>query len=200
MPARDLALIAVFAGLTAALSLTPAFPNPFSPAPITAQSLAVVLAGAILGPWRGALSQLLFLTLAALGLPILSGGRGGIGVFFGPTVGFLVGFVVTAAVIGALTYRFGAPYRLVIGIVINTAISLSVMYVCGIFGLVLRTQMTLSAAALSMVPFLIGDTLKAVVAAVVAKGVHSAFPGLLPYHGKTNQDKHEQISNTELAE
>ena len=59
--------------------------------PITAQTLGVMLAGVMLGPIRGALAVLLFLFLVALGLPFLSGGRGGLGVFMGPSVGFLIG-------------------------------------------------------------------------------------------------------------
>ncbi|WP_345525428.1 biotin transporter BioY [Nocardioides endophyticus] len=70
-----------------------------------------MLAGAILGPRRGALALIVFLTLVALGLPLLAGGRGGLGVFAGPSVGYLIGFPVAAFAVGALTYAAGAPYR-----------------------------------------------------------------------------------------
>ena len=87
--ARDLALVAVFAGVMAALGLVPAWTPPGFTVPITAQSMGVMLAGGVLGGRRGALSMLVFLALVAIGLPLLAGGRGGLGVFAGPSVGFL---------------------------------------------------------------------------------------------------------------
>ena len=87
--ARDLALIAVFVGVTAALGLIP--PVPVGPVPITAQSMGMVLCGAVLGPKRGGLSMALFMLLVGVGLPLLAGGRGGIGILLGPSVGFFVG-------------------------------------------------------------------------------------------------------------
>ena len=78
LPARDLAQIAIFAALIAALGL----PGPLNigPVPITMQTLGVMFAGAILGPRKGTLAVLLFLVLTAVGLPLLAGARGGIGV------------------------------------------------------------------------------------------------------------------------
>ena len=77
--------------MVAALGLVPAFTPPGFAVPITAQSLGVMLAGSILGARRGALSLVLLLVLVAVGLPLLAGGRGGLGVFAGPSVGFLLG-------------------------------------------------------------------------------------------------------------
>ena len=79
----------------------------------------IMLAGAILGSKRGALSVLLFLALLAIGLPLLSGGRGGLGVFAGPSVGYLVGFPVAAWLVGRLTEMIGRPYRVPLGIMAN---------------------------------------------------------------------------------
>ena len=182
--ARDMALIAVFAGIMAAVGLIPALPIPVSPVPITAQTLGVLLAGAILGPRRGALSMVLFLSLVAVGLPLLANGRGGIGVFVGPSVGFLLGWVVMAWFVGFLTYKIGAPYRLVPGIIINLIASIPVLYAFGIVGMMAVTGMSLKAAIVANAWYLIGDSLKAVVAAFVAKGVHSAYPYLLPASAK----------------
>ena len=78
---RDLALIATFTGVVAALGLVPAFVPPGFTVPITAQSLGVMLAGAVLGARRGFWALALFLVLVAVGLPLLAGGRGGLGVF-----------------------------------------------------------------------------------------------------------------------
>ena len=101
--AAGLAMTATFVGIIAAMGLVPAVQLPVFPVPITLQSMGVMLAGAVLGRWRGAAAVLVFLALVALGLPLLSGGRGGLGVFFGPSVGFLLGFPVAAFVIGWLS-------------------------------------------------------------------------------------------------
>ncbi len=183
MSARDLALVATFAGVIAVLGLLPAF-YPFGAAvPITAQSLGVMLAGAVLGPRRGAFAVVLFLALVAVGLPLLSGGRGGLGVFFGPSVGYLVGFPVAALVIGWLTQRGGPTYHLAWGLVANIAGGILVLYAFGIAGTALVADLPLGAAVAGAAVFLPGDLLKAVLAAVVAQGVHRAYPGLIGRNG-----------------
>lgn len=177
--ARDLALIATFAGIIAALGVFPAV-NPFGiPVPITAQSLGVMLAGAVLGARRGAASMLLFLALVAVGLRLLAGGRGGLGAFAGPSIGYLVGFVVCAWVIGWITERGGAPYRLHWGLVANIAGGIVVMYVLGILGTAWRAHVSIPVATVQAGWFVVGDLAKAVIAALVARGVHAAYPGLL---------------------
>lgn len=186
-PARDIALIAVFAAVTAALGLIPPIYVPLSPAPITAQSLGIMLAGAILGGRRGFASQLLFIALVALGLPLLAGGRGGIGVFFGVTWSFLIGYALVAGAIGWATYRLGAPYSVWKGIIINVVLGMVLLYAIGIPGMVATGKLTFTQALVANLPYLPGDTVKAVIAALIAKGVHTAYPGLLPYRGAQAQ-------------
>lgn len=177
---RDIPLIAIFAGVVAALGLFPAISAFGGAVPITAQSLGVMLAGAILGPRRGALALVVFLALVAIGLPLLAGGRGGLGVFAGPSVGYLIGFPVAAFAVGALTYAFGAPYRLAWGIVASVIGGVVVLNVLGIAGLVLRADLSVGDAIAAALVFVPGDVVKAVVCALVARGVHAAYPGLLP--------------------
>lgn len=179
-PARDAALIAVFAGLIAALGAVPAFQPPGFSVPITAQSLGVILAGAVLGGRRGFAAVALFLALVAVGLPLLAGGKGGLGVFFGPTAGFLLIWPVSAFVVGWLTERGGAPYRLPWGVVANVIGGIVVMYAGGIAGIAAVTGISVTAAAVSTWIFVPGDLVKVVVAALVARGVHAAYPGLVP--------------------
>ncbi|MEN5161841.1 biotin transporter BioY [Achromobacter spanius] len=105
MKSNNTVLVALFAALIVVLSLMPPIPMPGIPVPITLQTLGAMLAGAMLGPVRGALACLLYLALAAVGLPVLPGGRGGLGAFFGPTGGFLVGMVAGAFVTGWLARR-----------------------------------------------------------------------------------------------
>lgn len=178
--ATGLALVAVFVGIIAVLGLVPGVVVPGVAVPITLQTLGVMLAGAVLGRWRGAAAVLVFLALVAIGLPLLAGGRGGLGVFFGPSVGFLVGFPVAAFVIGWTTERFDAARSLPGGIVANVVGGIGVLYVFGIAGMALVLQLTLSQAGVAALAFLPGDLVKAVVAAGVARGVHQAVPGLLP--------------------
>ena len=99
--ARDAALVVAGAGLTA-LSAQLAFTVPWTPVPYTLQTGAVLLVGTALGSVRGALSMLLYVLVGALGLPIFAEASGGAAHLIGATGGYLVGFVVAAAVVGRL--------------------------------------------------------------------------------------------------
>lgn len=98
---RDVALIVAGAALTA-LSAQVAFIVPWTPVPYTLQTGAVLLVGTALGMWRGALSMLLYVLVGALGLGVFAEGDGGAAHLIGATGGYLVGFVVAAAVVGRL--------------------------------------------------------------------------------------------------
>lgn len=176
---RDLALIAIFAGIVAALGIVPAFTPPGFSVPITAQSLGVMLAGSVLGARRGGLSLVLFLVLVATGLPLLAGGRGGLGVFAGPSAGFLLAWPVAAYVIGWLSERAGTPYKLHWGIIANLVGGIIVVYVGGIVGMAAVLGLSIPAAAVATWIYIPGDAVKVVIAALVARGVHAAYPGLL---------------------
>ncbi|HEX2017619.1 MAG TPA: biotin transporter BioY, partial [Aurantimonas sp.] len=108
MATRDIVHIALFAALMAVLGAFPPLMIPALGIPITAQSMGPMLMGGILGAGRGGLSMLLFLTLVAIGLPLLSGGRGGLAPFVGPWSGFIYGWIAASIVIGWLTERFWA--------------------------------------------------------------------------------------------
>lgn len=185
---RDLAQVAVFAGIIAVLGLIPAI-APFGNAvPITAQSLGIMLAGAILGARRGVLAVLVLLALVALGLPLLAGGRGGLGVFAGPSVGYLIGWPIAAWAIGAMTQAMGTPYRTAVGIGINVLGGVLLLNLLGVIGMVLRADLSVSAALVAAAPFVPGDLAKAAIAAVVAKGVHAAYPGLIRARRTARED------------
>lgn len=178
-PARNMALVAVFAGFIAALGIVPAFTPPGFSVPITAQSLGVILAGAILGGRKGFAAVALLLVLVALGLPLLAGGRGGLGQFVTPAAGFLFTWPIAAFVTGWLTERGGAPYRLGWGIVANIVGGILVMYVGGIAGMAAVGGLSVPAAAVATWIYIPGDLVKVVLAAVIARGVHTAYPGLI---------------------
>ncbi|MDR0808174.1 MAG: biotin transporter BioY, partial [Gemmobacter sp.] len=104
---RNLTHIALFAALIAALGLVPKI-DLASGVPITAQTMGVMLCGTVLGARRGALAALLFVALVATGLPLLAGGRGGLGVFASPTAGYVIGFAPAAFVTGWVVERWRA--------------------------------------------------------------------------------------------
>ena len=176
---RDLALVAIFAGIVAALGVVPAVYPVGLAVPITAQSMGVMLAGSILGARRGFAALLLFLALVAVGLPLLAGGRGGLGVFAGASVGFLLAYPVSAGVIGWLVERGGPSYRLGWGILANVVGGIVVLYAAGIVGMLAVLHIGVWQAVVLNAWFLLFDSVKVVLAAVVARGVHAAYPGLL---------------------
>lgn len=180
MKDQKLTQIAVYAALIAALGLLPKFNIPFAGGiPITAQSLGIMLAGIMLGPWRGALAVLLFLFAVALGLPLLAGGRGGLGVFAGPTVGFLVGFPVAALACGWIMQWLREKDIFVAALCAGIFGGIVVLYAFGIPGLAWKTDMNLAQAASAMTVFLPGDVLKAVVAGLVARTVARSLPSAI---------------------
>ena len=102
---QKVVLSGLFAALIAALGLVPSF-SLISGVPISAQSLGVMLCGTVLGARRGAFAVALLVALVLLGLPLLAGGRGGIAVLFGPTVGFFLGWMPAAFVTGLIMERW----------------------------------------------------------------------------------------------
>ncbi len=173
--ATDLARIAVFAALIAVLGLPGSFPV-FGGVPITAQTLGVMLAGAVLGPWFGALSVTVLLALAAAGLPVLAGGRGGFGVFLGPTAGYALGWILGAVVIGLIVHAGGrrpVVWRTAVAMVAG---GIGAIYALGIPVQSLVTRLPLPETALTSLVFVPGDLLKAAVATAVVTTLVRAYP------------------------
>ncbi|WP_336081734.1 biotin transporter BioY [Nocardia sp. SSK8] len=177
--ARDLAQIAVFAGLIAALGLPGAITVGFSGVPITLQTLGVILTGAVLGARKGTAAVLVFIALTMIGLPLLSGGRTGLTALASPTAGYLLGWIPATLVIGWLTGRILPKYPIALGLLINALGGVVIIYLFGTAGLLVRTDLGLWAAVSTNFAFIPGDLAKVVVATVVAKGVHRAYPGLI---------------------
>lgn len=179
LPVADMARVAAFAALVAVLGLPGSFSLFGNAVPVTLQTLGVLLTGAILGAWRGALAIVLLLALVAVGLPLLAGGRGGLGVFVGPSVGYLAGWVVAAFIVGWLVERAGHRPNLVwvlpaclVGSVVVLLIGVPIQAL--VTGVPLGTTIKLS---LVFVP---GDTLKSVIASFVVVGVQRAYPDAAP--------------------
>ncbi|KAB1866398.1 biotin transporter BioY [Microbacterium algeriense] len=168
--------VAVFAALIIVLG-TVVVPLPGG-VPITGQTLGVMLAGLILGPRIAPLSIALVLALAALGLPVLAGGRGGLGVFVGPTVGYMIGWIVGVVVIGLLmrTGRF-TWWRTALAALVG---GVAVVYAFGIPVQALVTGVPIDLTALSSLAFLPGDLIKVTAATLVAVALRRAYPRAFP--------------------
>ena len=160
----------VYASLLAALTAVGAYlAIPVGPVPRVLQNLFILLAGILLGSRWATVSVAIYLLMGALGLPVFAGGTGGIGRFVGPTGGYLVGFLPAVFIIGLIAERF-TP-RVVIDIVAMVVGSLMI-YACGIFWLKSVTGMSwIKALSVGMLPFLIGDALKILAAAAIAKAL-----------------------------
>jgi biotin transport system substrate-specific component len=161
----------VYAALFAALTAVgAAISIPIGPVPITLQVLFVLLAGAMLGARWGALSMVVYLLLGVIGLPVFAGGTSGLGVLFGPTGGYLFGFVLAAGVTGLLVdlrEEKSLPW-----ILPSMAAGLLVIYLLGVVWLSAQTGIGLERAVeVGMLPFLLVDFLKILVGAFIAARV-----------------------------
>ncbi|GAA0731415.1 biotin transporter BioY [Dactylosporangium roseum] len=181
---QNTVLVAVFAAIIAALGIVPPITVGVTPVPITLQTLGVMLAGALLGAWRGMLSALVVVVLAVAGLPILAGGRGGFGVFLGPTGGYLVGWIFGAFVVGLLVQRWAIRQDNVVvrHLCVGAATiigGIGVVYAFGIPWTSVSTGLSLGTSFTGSLVFVPGDLLKAVVATLVAVRVHAGYSRLL---------------------
>lgn len=157
----DLVLVLSFSFIIAALAQV-AIPLPFTPVPITGQTLGVLLAGFLLGSRRGAGAVLLYLAEGAAGLPVFAGAKAGMAVFFGPTAGYLLGFVVAAYLVGVLAERdWDRNYALTLG---GMVLGNLVIYTFGVSWLAVILGSLTTAITAGLVPFLIGDLIKILLA------------------------------------
>lgn len=161
---RQMTLISLFAALT----VVGAFISiPLYPVPLTLQTLFTLLAGMTLGSIMGASSQIIYVLLGVIGLPVFAGFKAGIGILFGPTGGFLFGFIISAYVIGKIIEvkkEKNIFYYFLAGI-IGTVI----LYIIGITQLSLITGIGIKKAiVVGMLPFLPGDILKVIAASFIA--------------------------------
>jgi biotin transport system substrate-specific component len=165
----------VYASLFGALTAVGAYIIiPLSPVPITLQTLFLGLAGTLLGARLGALSQVVYLLLGMIGLPVFAGGKAGLGVILGPTGGYLIGFVVAAFVIGKLTALKSRP-RFAWRCLCLSA-GTAVIYAMGVLQLSLVARLApAKALAVGVLPFLPGDGIKIVLAALIAVKLRDRF-------------------------
>ena len=164
----------VYASLFAALTAAGAYlAVPIGPVPIVLQNMFVFLAGLLLGSRWGLASVAVYLLAGLVGLPVFAGGTGGIGRIFGPTGGFLLGYLPVVFLIGWITER--RPARMFRDVV-AMALGAATHYACGVPWLASVTGLPFEKALIvGMVPFLPGDAAKVAAAALIAKAVRPAM-------------------------
>ena len=180
-----LVICALFTALTAVCSWI-SLELPFTPVPVNLATFAVMLSGCILGPVYGTISQIVYVLLGAVGAPVFSGGTGGFGIIAGPTGGYIIGYMLCAAICGTLSqkkeaialsadlpanktiFRIAKPsvFRLAAAMVLGTAAcyaagTLWFMYITG--------NGLLSTLMMCVVPYLPGDALKMIAGIAIIK-------------------------------
>ena len=161
---------AVLACLFAALCCAGAYisiPIPISPVPLALTNLFAVLGGLLLGPLWGALSALAYVMIGSLGFPVFSGGHGGLAYLAGPTGGYLIGYII-AAFLAGLVGRKGLGVFLILG----AALGFASILIVGALGLTLINGIDLGRSlAIGVLPFIPLDTLKAILAVIIARNL-----------------------------
>lgn len=167
---RDMIYASMLAALTGILGYV-IIPLPFSPVPITGQTLAIMLIGLVLSPFMSFMSVAIFLLLGIIGIPVFSGGQAGIGVLIGPKGGYLIGFLIGAVVISLIRKNSNNFIRMAISSLIGGVL---IVYLMGVPWLAYITGMNIKKALLvGALPFIPGDLLKMVVALFIARKINN---------------------------
>lgn len=160
---KQLILIGLFAGLTAVGAW---LRIPIQPVPVTFQVFFTLLAGAVLGSVAGALSQLIYLFIGFLGIPVFAGGAAGIAALWGPTGGYLIGFVLAAFFIGFLAERLNP--NSFFPIFFSMLCGLVIIYFLGTVQLMMVLKFTaIKAFMVGVLPFVLFDLVKAFLASII---------------------------------
>jgi biotin transport system substrate-specific component len=163
---RSLVLCSLMAGLMASGAF---IIIPIGPVPIVLTNLFVLLSGLFLGAQWGMAGAALYLLVGAMGLPVFSGGRGGLAHLFGPTGGYLFGYILSSGITGFIAERF---HRSLKGSVVAVLFGSLVIYGLGVPWLKCITQMSWNKALMvGLLPFLPGDALKAAMAVILFRSV-----------------------------
>ena len=173
---KNLVLCALFAAITCVLAPVSI---PIGIVPVSLATFAVMLSGIVLGAKWGTLSQLIYLVIGAVGLPVFSSYSGGVSKLAGPTGGYLVGYLALSFICGFVYYHFGkgkSIFKKYAAMIISMIIGTAVLYAFGTFWFCLVTHTGfLAALATCVVPFLIGDGIKMVAVCIIAPQIEFAL-------------------------
>lgn len=177
---QNIALVSVFAGFIAASTLWGGV-DIVAGVPITLQTFAVMLAGAVLGPWRGASAVIIYLVLGTAGLPIFAGHTNGAIAWPSATAGFLIGFIPAAFVTGWIVRGLRRNNSLSFIGIFGAAVmgGIVVLYPIGWGYVAWKAGLDFQATFIAAVPFAFLDLIKCVFVGLVAAAVHRAYPWVL---------------------
>lgn len=162
---KQLVICSLFASLTAILTQ---ISIPLSVVPLTMQVFAVALCGLVLGKSLGFISQVIYVLLGSIGLPVFAGFSGGLGIILGPTGGFILSFPIIAFVVG----YFSEKFKSTLGIMFGMICSLLISYIIGTFQFCLVTNSDfIKGLTICVVPFIVVDIIKLSLATVVGKSI-----------------------------
>jgi biotin transport system substrate-specific component len=188
---KKLALTLGMAALTGVLAQA-RFYLPWSPVPVTCQTLAVLLAGVLLGRWWGGISLVIYAGLGMAGIPWFQGLNGGLAYMAGPTGGYIIGFILAALFLGYITDKYIRSRSFVSMLVLMLLANFVLIYVPGLLqlglwlNLIKGEPVTFSSLlTIGAVPFIAGDITKAVVAALIARGITPKQA----FNGEVDKDK-----------
>ena len=168
---RELTRCALLVAMLAVSSYI-AFPLPFSPVPVSAQTLAVTVVALILPSGQAFKTVSLYLILGAIGAPVFASGASGVGVFVGPTGGFLAGFLAAAVAMSALRERIFRENSFKAYLLI-ASIGALIIYFFGVLWMMIVTSLNLSGVfTAAVLPFIPGDIFKCSAAAFVARALN----------------------------
>ncbi len=166
--------MAVLTGLMAQIRI----PLPFTPVPITGQTFAVLLAGILLGRNWGGISMAIYATLGAIGLPWFAGFGGGLAILFGPTGGYIFGFILAALFIGYMSDRFIKSRNFIPMLLIMLFANFALIHGTGLIQLSIWLNFVKGTSpsfyeilAMGTLPFIAGGLIKVIAAAALAKGI-----------------------------
>lgn len=163
----------IFASLFCAITIVTSYiiiPLPFSPVPVTAQTLSVMLAGNLLPAKTGFFSMVLYIFMGLIGLPVFSGGKSGIAALIGPTGGYIISWPIAVFVMGLVLERVKVDFSRLL--LINILFGVLLVDFIGIIYLSFSTNISLlHGFTIGVLPFLIGDITKAVMSAIIALAI-----------------------------
>ncbi len=157
---KDILLCAIFASLTAIFSII-SVPLPFTPIPINLAIISVFLSGGLLGSKLGSISQIIYVILRIIGIPLFSGISGGIGLIYSPTGGYVISYIICAGIVGLVLEKSNQSVFIYFLSMIS---GLIICYVFGTLWFMLITKSNfINALILCISPFIIADIFKIII-------------------------------------
>ena len=163
---KKIILCALFAALTSVLSQI-SIPLPFTPVPINLATVSVFMAGGLLGAKEGAISQVIYVIIGAIGVPVFANFTAGLGIVVGPTGGYIAGYIVSAIIVGIIVKKLGDNmYSYIVAMSVGI---LGCYFIGTAWFMYLTKSELIEALLMCVVPFLVGDILKIILSAFLVK-------------------------------